>query len=297
MKRRTLIAVCGSIVVAGCSEREGTGDDAEPPQTEKDRTSSTQNTTAESTQTPSKETPQPAQFELVEYGFPERVEIGESFKPSITVRNIGETSGEYESSLLMAAIGGDEWERLGDWAWETIAPSEESTIEANESWSFDYLYELKFRLEGFDETTRLDSVTRQLSIGEQYTTPWDTRFTVDNIGLRDEYRYEFNGETRFEQAPEGKQWAFAEIQAENMAGEIAQLPTKFDMLLIADNQQYEFKIILDKDGEYEGGDVQPNVVEKGWLAFEIPEDVTDDSVAFIYNPTTSEGKIAVRWEK
>ena len=192
--------------------------------------------------------------------------------------------------------GSNDWQEVGPWEWSAVGPGEKNTAEANGSWSFDYLYELEFRLGKFDQTTPLDIVTKQLSIGEAYTTPWDTEFVVQDIELTEQYTYEdYDGETRPKDAPEGKQWAFVELQAENTADKMAELPTKFDMLLIADNRQYEFVTITDRDGEYEGGDAQPNVIEEGWLGFEIPVDVAADSLAFVYSTVTTEGELAVRW--
>lgn len=299
MKRRQVIAMCGGAALAGCSGQTepGTGDEGPTP-TKTEQATSTPDTEAETTSESPTDTSEPAEFELVEYEFPEQVEIDEQFTPAITIQNSGEQASEYEAPLWVTVAGGNEWQEVGQWEWSTVEPGEKDTAGASGPWSFEYLYELEFRLGEFDQTTSLDVVTKQLSIGQEYTTPWDTQIVVQSIELTEQYTYEdHNGETRPKDAPDGKQWAFAELRAENTADKIAELPTKFDMLLLADNRQYEYEIITDREGAYEGGDVQPGVVEEGWLGFEIPADVTADSLAFVYSPITSEGELAIRWAK
>lgn len=289
--------MCGAGALAGCSGQTDSGtEDEGPTQTKTEQATSPPDTEAETASESPTDTPEPAEFELLKYDFPEQVEIGEQFTPAITLRNTGGQPSDYEAPLWGRVAGNNEWQELNQWKWSTLEPGEKGTAEATGAWSFEYLYELEFRLGKFDQTTPLDVVTKQLSIGEAYTTPWDTQLVVQGIELTEQYTYEdYSGETRPEDAPEGKQWAFVNLRAENTADKMAELPTRFDMLLLADNRQYEYEVIGNREGAYEGGDVQPGVVEEGWLAFVLPADVTADSLAFVYNEVTTEGELAVRW--
>lgn len=294
MDRRYFLAVCAA-AGAGCAG--GDGEEGATASETDINTVTSDNENAGGSEAGDNETAaDPADFELVEYGFPDRVEIGESFTPSMTIQNTGGQAGDYEANLWASVADTDEWRSWNEWTWSSVPPGEESTIEASGPWGFEYLWELQIRLGEFDRTASLDVVTKQLAFGGTYTTPAGVQLTVQNVGLTEQYTYtDYDGETRPQDAPPEKQWAFVDLQAENTADTVSALPTKYDMVLLADNRQYEFATITDKEGEYEGGDVQPGVVEEGWLGFEIPAEVSTDSVAFVYNAVLSDGQIAARW--
>lgn len=296
MYRRAYLAVCSTVFVAGCSSGDGeSGDGATPPDT------ATEAATAIATETEEMsgevEYVGSPEFEIAAYNFPEEVQITETFRPSIEIRNTGDTNGDYGGALYFRVEDSD-WVKEGTWQWQNIEPGQTKTVQANGEWSLPWLYDYEISLGDFDKTTTVTTVPYQASVGESFTAHNKARAEVTDIRLTARYEYQdYDDETAVEEAPDGKQWALVTMEAENTADEAVDLPETFDISLLSDQSQFETATIRKEDREYEGGEVQPGIVRNGWIAFEIPDDISHDDLRVVWSTFLENGDIAVYWSQ
>jgi hypothetical protein len=114
--------------------------------------------------------------------------------------------------------------------------------------------------------------------------------------LSETYTYEESGETRTETAPDGSQFAIATAEATNRAADIRDVPGGF--LLYGPENRYNISgDYVPADEEFTDRGLLGGATRTGDLLFEVSSDLTQDDISLIRGGTTSEGDIAVSWQK
>lgn len=297
LSRRRYLALAGSALsvgVAGCSSRsEGNGGST----TTDTDTDSRDGDGARATDTPtSTDTPASsgASFEVVEYDFPNEVKTGTSFTPSITVKNVGGQAGTLEETIYYT-VGGSDWQEGGTWIFENVAPGAEKTVTSDGPWSFPWVTTLEFALGEREQTVTVETTPAKLSFGESFTNEEGMQTTMESLELKGAYEYtDYNDEQTREEAPNGMQWAFLQIHAENTGDEVAYTPIANNVSLVAGNQQYS-RVYVDKEGGFETGEIQPDIVREGFFAYEIPENLSQSDVTAVWSDTGPYGDVVAHW--
>lgn len=304
--RRAIITsfVGGSIFIAGCSgtNPEST-DDSFSNQSEDNSTldSNTGNSETDSTDN-SGDTQESgsASFELVGYDVPDTVEIGEEVTIKISVKNTGGETGDYSAPLHVKTAELD-WQELADWEFTGLEPDETVTAESYEPFIFDYIGRYELRLGEFSETAVIQSVSAKVSWGSEYITPEGYRIRVDRPVIQETYSYEgFQGEIKQKETESGRNWAFINIWVKNETGNAEYSPTGSEFALLYDNSQADGETYLgdepiNKEEPFDGGELQPGVERSGWVAYQIPKDLSVNDLTVAWAEDTFVGQIAANW--
>lgn len=311
--RRTVITatICG---LAGCLSGETSSSDQTDSATPTDAPTTTQRpSTTESptvtesptaTDTPTESptpTPEPAAFELVEYDAPESVSVNQTTQISARVRNTGEVAGVYTAEVYVRFDASERFRPEGSIEIR-VPPGEEAEVALLE---YEPIYTdeaLEVRLGEFESTTTVRSVSATLSFGTQYTRYDGYLVTVNNVALTKSYTTEsYTGEEVEETAPDGKQWAFADVRVKNGTGGAELSPTSQDFTILSGNSQIESTFIspepVERGDAFEGGDLQPDVVRAGWIAYEVDSQLTLNDIQVVYSGSTYEGDVSVYWQQ
>ena len=124
----------------------------------------------------------------------------------------------------------------------------------------------------------------EFSFGETFVAPNDVAVTVDRVELTDSYEWSGgSGSTYTEEAPDGKQFAWVYLTAENRSGDTEFLPLDWDIYIRSGNRQYDAELVLRDEGQYEGGQVGPGIVRDGWLNYEIPADLAVSDLSVVWH--------------
>lgn len=290
MHRRTFLAAAAIGTIAGCTSGETTQPTDEPTPTD------TPTATSTPTATPTA-TPEPAEFELVGFGLPEQVEIGEEFVMEITVRNVGGRSDTFQAPIYVKTPDSD-WEEGEPWSFGTIDPGEEVTAESNDPISIPYMTELEFALGDFDETASLQVVSKTLNFQGSYTSPDNIKIVVLGVGFLDSYDYSIGDYNYTETASDGMKFAEVNVSATNKSGSPEWIPLKNDFAVLVGNQQFDYVIDRRDDSNiYEGGEVQAGVTRSGRILYEVPEDVEREDLQVAWSESYYEGDVAVYWSE
>lgn len=291
MNRRTYLGLLGGTtsLLAGCTS----GDDSQsetPRRTPRTTTTAASTTTAETATT----APEPADFSVESFEFPDEVELNEEFTPKITVRNSGAQYGDLTAPLYQRKDGG-EWEDIGDWRFQDVRPGSTVTAEAHEPWVCYYLGEYEYALGDFEPTTSFEAVSKRTSFGDTYVTPGDVRLSVTDADFKARYSREVGSSEDVVEAPDGKTFLFITVSARNLNDEAASLPHHSDWHVLAADREYEPDWDGYKDGRYEGGTVQPNVVRDGYVLFELPGDIDRSNYSIVWSERYSYGRASAFW--
>jgi hypothetical protein len=213
-----------------------------------------------------------AEFEVRSFTAPSTVEVGEAVEWSlVTVENTGGADGTYEASLTVRNPGGEEVS-------ETVSvdvPTGE-TGDAVVSFRHDYVGEYVYALEGADEEAVVNAEVREVSFGDAYTNPDGATVTVDggeefyDMTLTPSYTYtDDEGETRFDRADDGMEYAVVSVRATKETRELVDMPRREEFTLFVGDEAYDAADRL-ADDEYEGGTTRGRTRE-GVLMFEVHE--------------------------
>lgn len=124
------------------------------------------------------------------------------------------------------------------------------------------------------ETTQTGEDVVQLGFGETFVSPEDIAVTVDGIELEGSYEYTLSGDTYTEESPEGSQFAWVSVAAENRGDQPEYLPFRDELPIRTGDQQYNPEYPPGVRNVYESGEVGPGVVREGLLLYVIPADLT-----------------------
>lgn len=279
MYRRTLLALVAG--VAGCSGSQSASTPTSTP-TPAPTVTATPTATAE-----------PASFELVEVDAPGRVEIGADWSFAFLVRNAGGQDATFRTRLSVRSDGGA-WQQR-DEPLELEIPAGETRTWESQPIAFDYLGDVDFRLEEFDETFGVTIVAKTLDWGRPYTTPADVGLILTGVDITDSFEWSTNGRDYVEEAPSGSAWGLLGVRAENNAGVATHAPRASRFFLVQDNTQYNAQIISTYPEQYQGGELQAGVVARGDIVFELDAGTTQDDLVGVYSSGTYAGDVAVYW--
>lgn len=190
---------------------------------------------------------------------------------------------------------------MGEAEFGTIQPGEAAEVTGDE-FVYRYINRYEYRLGDFQQTTILQTVSAQIDWGVEYTTPSGYVIRVDEPDLQSSYEYEnYSGEVSTKEPDNGGQWAFVNAYVKNETGQANFSPLVSEISLLYGNSQADGETILIDDpinkGEpFEGGELQPDIERSGWIAYQIPSDISSDQLTMAWSKTTFEGEIAVNWE-
>lgn len=303
MNRRGLlrnITVIGSVAIAGCSSDDGREQDTptSDEQAESDDGQSAEPTEEESSGEANQQGS--ASFEIKEWGIPSEIEINEAFTQSVTVTNTGDAAGELSTKLYQRTPESD-WRSIEDADFGTIEPGETATV-SYEGISYRYVNRYEFRLGNLEQTTVLQTVSAKLGWGDEFTTPNGYVIRINEPEFQATYSYEDYSGASSEASPEnGGQWVFANAYVKNETGQAAFSPIGSEFALIYGNSQADGETLLiddpTKKGEpFNGGELQPGVERSGWIAYEVPSDLSVEDVRIAWSETVISGSVSVNWE-
>lgn len=290
--RREFIKVGGSTLalgVAGCvhrvPEEEPVSDDGEGEEdgSESDDGSEDEPTGNESTDDGSmdgedegqeedgeEEEPQPASFTVVNTTAPSTTEIGLEFNWSFTVENEGESEGTFTTTVSRRKDEGI-WNEVAD-VELTVSPGEELTHVDSDSLDFVGTYD--YRVDEVNRRFTVEANDRELNFEEFYTNPDGVIMAVQDRGVSRPvevtkgYTYNQGEDRAIERASEGKQFVLVEVDVQNPAREVIELPRREEFIISVGGEDYETVEYLGENA-YVGGESRTQ--RSGVLAFEISD--------------------------
>ena len=309
LRRRRVISVVGIgsvLALAGCvgdtDDDTDPGDDTDDEPEPADDTDDTDDDDApepddDTDDTDDEPEPDPeAVLEVVEYDFPEEVEAGEEWSWSVTVENTGGADGTFESGVFFSEPDGQR-EHLGDISLDV--PAGESAIYESDTAAFPYVTRIEFYFDEPDESVVVSILTATLNFGEYFRNPDGIEMTVNEVDLRSSYTYEdWDGSDATEEASSGYQWAFVYFEATNDSGSSEWLPWEGDVNILVNGSQYDNEYIHKEEGRYEGGsEVADGVTREGWLAYEVPDDLSVSDLDIHHSDRDFFGDWEVIWRE
>lgn len=281
MDRRTYLGIAGGALtsgLAGCSSGSS--------QTTATTTTTTTSTT---TTTTSRTTAAPADFELVSVSAPSSAEIGEKVSYSFTVKNTGGQTGTFETTIS-TRTGDGQWSTSEPWT-RTIAPGESTTLQS-QSFTYEQIISIDFRIDAFNRTFSIQFVGATLQWGETYKVFDRIPLTVKGVEFKKTYS---TSSGYVYEAPAGKEWAFVNVTATNPTNTSAYLPSPANISVLFADNQYDYWTIYKQEGRYQAGQVQPDVTRSGWIAYQVPADLTQQKVEVVWSQNSSSGYVAAYW--
>ena len=292
MNRRRFLTATGAVgltAVAGCTGESDT-DPVEEGGAAAETSSST--TTKETTATTTEE-PGEAAFEVVSIDGPSKMEIGATDTFSITVKNTGDAEGTW-TQTVSGKVGDEDWEKMGDISLDV--PAGQTATWTSGEIKVNYQTVITYRLEEAAKEYSIQFVAADLGYGETYTSPDSMAMTATKVELKSYYEYkDYSGATARQRADDGMQWAFVTFKAENKGSESQFTPLSTDLSVIAGNQQYDSEYTRKESGMFEGGEINPGIVREGWLAYQIPADLSKGDFEVIWSDDNFTGSWTARW--
>ena len=289
MRRRTFTATAGTVAIgsiAGCSsDPESSSGDGSSSESSDDSSSS--------------ESSGEARLEVTGYDLPETASIGSTVEGTITVENVGDASGGFSSPLYIRTSDSD-WREIGEYSAEDIGAGETVEIDV-EVTGLEYINRYEVGLGQSEETYIIQTVSAQLDWGEEFTTPEGYIIRIDEPELQDSYAYEnFQGQTEQKEPEGGGQYAFVNAFVKNETGQTAFSPLRSEFALVSDSSQFDSTILIDdpinKGKQFEGGELQPGIEREGWIAYELPADLSVSDLTMAWSKTLFGGEISLNWQ-
>lgn len=292
MKRRSFAATVGIGVIAsisGCSsessESTGGSNSESPDDTTQDSSGS--------------EPGGDSSFEVTSYDLPETASLESTVEGTITVENVGDSSGGFTSPLYIRSPNSD-WVEIGEYTAENIEAGESVAVDV-EITGLQYINRYEVALGQSERTHIVQTVSANLDWGTEYSTPEEYRIRVDEPELQNSYAYEnFQGETE-QQTPEDRgQYAFVNVYSKNETGQTAYSPLSNEFALVSDSSQFDTTYLLNdptnKGEQYDGGELQPGIEREGWIVYELPADLSVSDLTMAWSKTTFGGEVSVNWK-
>lgn len=122
-----------------------------------------------------------------------------------------------------------------------------------------------------------------LGFGDSYVSPQQMETVVHGIDLTETLTYETSDGTEQKDAGDGTQFALVRFEATNEAGSGSYLPPLATVSLSASGETYSVTRVENAEGQYDSGSVDNGVSRTGWIAYEIPADLTVAELAVTYD--------------
>jgi hypothetical protein len=269
MDRRTFLGAAGMAVVAGCSNGGSSGSGA------------TGTPTSTPTGTGS------AEFEFEGVQAPDAVELNDPLAFAIRVRNVGSGRGTFTSGLSTKVDDG-EWRALEGEISMTLGPGESGVWESPEL-TARYLGTVAFRLDGVDETWRIEVGPKRLSFAEEFATPGGLLLSV--LGGNFESTAPDEDGTP---APDGQVWAVMRVDVRNSRQEAQPTPPPSTFTLAVDGDLRDMDQSV-TDDPYEDGSLAGRGGRRGDLVYAVPEGTTAEDVSVTWERSTERGELRAVW--
>lgn len=231
-----------------------------------------------------------ADFQVREIDHPEELEVGEAGQYSITVENVGEADGSWEDTLE-ARIEDDA--QTKDIALDV--PAGETETWTSGEVSSPYQTVVRYRLQDAGEEFSIAYVAARLAYGESFTNPDDMEMAVRGVDFSQSYEWSSGDYEYTEESDDGMQYAWVDVRVENVGTQSNHTPFEGDITIIAGNRQYDSEYVSKDEGRYESGEIAPDIVREGWIAYQIPEDLSNGDFVVTYTDSDYSGEWTARW--
>lgn len=237
-------------------------------------------------------------FEVVEYDFPDEVESGRPWSWSITVENVGNAAGTYDTAVFVARPV-----QTTDHVAEIrldIPPGETETYEA-EAVPWADLGEHEYEFLGEAETVDISVVGATLAIGDSYRNSRGFVMTVDALHLvADPDERDVAGAEHVGPPDEGNQWAIVEIDVLHDANRYPDrddgrpVPRREAITVTSGDDQWDHDSRI-REGAYRAYDLDQGDRREGWIAYEIPDDLERGELAVRYDGADPDTERVAVW--
>jgi hypothetical protein len=277
MRTRRQVIIGGTATVLGLSgclnevpEEEQDGGNGNQTDERGNQTDTDGETTDVGNETDTEE-PATAEFEVLSFGTPSTTEVGESVEWSLSVENVGEARGTFETAVTVRAPGGDE----GVSTVSVDVPAGE-TRDATGAFRPDYVGEYSLTVGATGDMSSTTAEVRELGFGDGYVNPDDVTMTVDGteefyeVRLTPSYTYtDDEGQARFDRAGDEMRYALVHVRTTKDTRDLVEMPERDELTLFVGDEAYE-PVDRRKDDEYEGGPTRGRTRE-GVVMFEIDD--------------------------
>lgn len=293
MRRRRFLATVGvTASIAGCSGGDSDGNEAGGGSTPTATATLTSTSTETATRTA---TPEPASFELVSVNSPDTIEIESDYQIEFTIENTGEQHGVFTSPLSYRTPRGN-WQTSNERLRLEVPAGQEATW-TGQAVTFDYMQEIEFRLDTLRATWSLQVVSKTLSFGRPYVNPDGIELAVTNLSFADFYEYSIDQYDYVEEPPDGSQWLFVTVHAENVSGSPEYAPLSQDFVALVGDQQFDSTMYRRDTQAYDGGEIQAGVVRRGDVLFAVPAGASASNIEVVWSESYYDGDVAAYWSE
>jgi len=293
LRSGVVIAAAG---VAGC----GSGTETDRPASGDPSTESPEPTTESPTDEPAGETPTStpaeASIEVTEVDYPSELPAGRPYTWEYTLENTGEEDGTFSETLYVQfEFTPNQWAESA--SVEHSVPAGETKTISREATAFHWTTSFTGRIGEDGPEFESELTPPHMDAGETFSMTTGITATAREISFQQSYSWKSSDGTMYEEeASDEKQWAFLDFRAENTGDEPASAPSEFDISLVVGNSQYDRTAITRDDGRYEGGEIQPDIVREGWVAFEVPDDLSASDVEAVWSSQDAYDSWTAYWQ-
>jgi hypothetical protein len=273
VNRRTYLAVAAGVGLAGCG---GSGSGSASP---------TATGTDGSTETPTAAPVGSGALSVAGFETPATVQARTPYPVTVRVENPTDSPGRFESALSVR-LGGE---------WRTFAETLSGEVAAGETRAFEtrlpgfgYLGTYDLRLDATGGTATVEVVARELSFGEQFSTPRDLAVSVEGGQFTSSFTGGGNATART--PPADSQWVVVRVTVVNPTGEPVQFPPYGAFVLVADGERYPVAL-SDPDAPVEISGDQATVE----LPYVVPTSAAGGSLRVRWQPTYGGRRTGAVW--
>ncbi|MFP4175141.1 MAG: hypothetical protein ACLFSW_05105 [Halobacteriales archaeon] len=227
--------------------------------------------TDEGNETDTDDEPATAEFEVRSFATPSTVEIGESVEWSLSVENVGDADGTFETEVTVGTPGRGE-----DVSTVSLDVPAGETRDTAMAFRPDYVGEYVVTVEETGDRSVTEAEVRELGFGDEYVNPDDVTMTVDGtedfyeVRLTSSYTYtDDEGDSRFDRAGEDMRYAIVQVRATKETRDLVDMPERDEFTMFVGDDAYDPVDRL-RDDEYEGGPTRGRSRE-GIVMFEIDD--------------------------
>jgi hypothetical protein len=279
MRTRRQVIIGGTATVLGLSgcleevpeEEQNGGGGNETDGTGNETDTGDGDTMDDGNETDTDDEPATAEFEVRSFGAPSTVEVGASVEWSMSVENVGDADGTFETEVTVQEPGGS-----GDVSTVSLDIPAGETRDAAMAFRPDYVGEYVLTVEATGDRSVTAAEVRELGFGDEYVNPDDVTMTVDGteefyeVRLTPSYTYtDDEGQGRFDRAGEDMRYALVQVRATKENRDLVDMPERDEFTLFVGDEAYEPVDRL-RDDEYEGGPTRGRTRE-GVVMFEIDD--------------------------
>ncbi len=239
-------------------------------------------------------------FQLVSAKVPKKVTMGKQFALKLTIKNVGDSPKAFTSAVSVDGNAPGSQQR-GNIQTDKISPGKTTTWSTN--LTYPYVATVKYHIAALKKTFSIDIVGEKFSFGQTFLSPNEIAATVQDFTLTDHYRYEpSGGGSKDVEASDGQQWAFVTVKTQNKFRMKQTLPKGNQFHLLAGGNSITPADIAKKDGKYEVNKFGDRTVASGeslagWLAYELPANVSEQDIAVEWKSSDDEGSWWARWSQ